>query len=68
REDLYISYRMADGSWTDPVNLGDRINTGEFEYYPRLSPDGRYLFFIRSMNVYWVSTGFIDRLRPAVLE
>jgi Tol biopolymer transport system component len=44
--DLYISYNRG-GAWTEPRNLGAAINTGEFEYTPLLSPDGKYLFFSR---------------------
>ncbi|MFC1500577.1 hypothetical protein ACFL6T_06155 [Candidatus Zixiibacteriota bacterium] len=67
-EDLYISYRKPDGDWTEPVNLGNRINTSGFEDYPRVSPDGRYLFFLRGGHVYWVSTDFIERLKPEHLK
>ncbi|MCP4728404.1 MAG: hypothetical protein GY863_25430 [bacterium] len=63
-EDLYISYQKSDGDWTDPVNLGKRINTSGFEDYPRVSPDGRYMFFLRRANIYWVNTDFIEKLKP----
>jgi hypothetical protein len=37
----------ADDTWSDPVNLGDTINTeGGLEYAPYVSPDGRCFFFI----------------------
>ena len=42
--DLYVSYNR-DGQWTPAEHLGPRINTAAREYSPRLSPDGRYLFF-----------------------
>ncbi len=56
--DLYIS-RLADGSWTDPVSLGEPINTDRMERFPMLSRDGQYLFFTRwtpdhDHDVYWV--------------
>jgi hypothetical protein len=44
--DLYISYKNSDNSWTDPVNLGPKINSAGNERYPYVSPDGKYLFFV----------------------
>ena len=61
--DLYVSFRKGDGSWTEPQNLGETINTGRHELAPVLSPDGKYLFFLRPTNIYWVSTGVIEELR-----
>lgn len=43
--DLYVSFRRPDGEWAEPVNLGAGINTAANERFPRLSPDGKYLFF-----------------------
>lgn len=42
--DLYLSYRRA-GVWTKAQNLGEPINSNATEYSPKLSPDGKYLFF-----------------------
>ena len=66
--DLWASFRESDGAWTEPVNLGPDINTTDDEYGPRVTPDGKYLFFTRerrgrTMDIYWVSAGVIDRLR-----
>jgi Tol biopolymer transport system component len=43
--DLYVSFRQKDNSWGEPINLGEKINSPEYELEPRLSPDGKYLFF-----------------------
>lgn len=43
--DLYVSFRQRDDTWGEPINLGDKINSPEYELEPRLSPDGKYLFF-----------------------
>ncbi len=66
--DLYISRHLADGSWTDPVSLGEAVNTPQQEVFPGLSPDGKYLFFCRETpgrynEVYWVSAASIPALR-----
>lgn len=42
--DLYISYNTNEG-WSEPENLGRRINTDAWESAPGLSPDKRDLYF-----------------------
>ena len=66
--DLYISRRLADGSWTDPVSLGEPVNSPRQEVFPGLSPDGKYLFFARDTpdrgnDVYWVDAATVAPLR-----
>ena len=61
--DLYISYRKQDGNWTEPINLGPNINTPRYDDVGDISPDGKYMFFTRKKNIYWVSAGFIDSLK-----
>ena len=43
--DLYEVSREVDGSWSDPRNLGPRINTDGDEKSPFLHADGHSLFF-----------------------
>lgn len=43
--DLYISYRTKNGGWTEPENLGKRVNTDAWESSPSLSPDKKDLYF-----------------------
>ncbi|NJO89026.1 MAG: hypothetical protein HC831_08780 [Chloroflexia bacterium] len=38
--DIYRIFRKADGNWTDPVNLGEKINTEGDEMFPFVHPDG----------------------------
>ncbi len=65
--DLYVSFRNPDGSWGDAVPLS-AVNTGEREISPRLSPDGEYLFFLRTVNgelmPFWVRATVITDLKP----
>lgn len=63
--DLYVSLRSADDKWTRAKNLGDAINSKGNEIYPILSPDGKYLFFVRDGDVYWVDW---ERVRPERLN
>jgi len=43
--DLYISFKQPDGSWSKAVNLGETINSESSDMRAFVSPDGRYLFF-----------------------
>lgn len=43
--DLYISYLAKNGKWTEPENMGSRINTEFWESSPSLSPDKKDLYF-----------------------
>ncbi len=43
--DIFVSYRLADGSWGPPANLGTTINTPYNEESPYLSEDGKTLYF-----------------------
>lgn len=42
--DLYVSY-FSDTGWTEPQNLGPKINTSGDEQFPFIHPDGRTLYF-----------------------
>jgi Tol biopolymer transport system component len=43
--DLYMSVKILDGSWSNPVNLGSEINTPMDESAPVIADGGRKLFF-----------------------
>ena len=46
-DDYYICFRNADDTWTEPVNMGNPVNSRYgSEHSAYLSPDGRYLFFM----------------------
>lgn len=44
-KDLYVSFLQPDGYWSDPLNLGEQINTLTEEASPYLLPDGKTLYF-----------------------
>ena len=46
-EDIYYSIREKSG-WSSPMNLGKPVNSVDYEGYPSLSGDGRYLYFARA--------------------
>lgn len=69
---LYIAFREKDGSWSLPVDMGPKINSGKGERFARLSPDGKYLFFgsarnmsptSRGADIFWIDANIIDELR-----
>lgn len=43
-DDLYISYVTDDG-WTDPQNLGSKVNTEEYEYGASVTSNGKTLIY-----------------------
>jgi len=57
--DLNITFRAKDGSWTPPRNLGSRVNTSYHENCAMVTPDGKYLFFTRAGDIYWVDARII---------
>ena len=67
--DIYVSLKKPDGSWTEPKNLGNDINSAQSEYGATISPDGKYLFYTSGKNgsedIFWVSAEYIEKLRPA---
>jgi hypothetical protein len=72
--DLYITFRRADETWTEAVNMGEGINTRAGENCPQVSPDGEYFFFNRydpeadEGNMYWVDAAVIDELKRTALD
>jgi ketosteroid isomerase-like protein len=71
--DIYVAFATADGGWTQPVNLGDGVNSEFSESCPSLSDDGKYLFFSRYnepdevAQIYWVDSGVIENARQRQL-
>jgi len=53
--DLYLS-EARDGGWSEPVALGGGVNSPAWDFSPRLTPDGKYLFFTSSRR--------LDRKKP----
>ncbi|MES2519528.1 MAG: OmpA family protein [Bacteroidota bacterium] len=44
-DDIYASFLEKDGSWSEPMNLGDDVNTDFTETTPFLAADGKTLYF-----------------------
>ena len=64
--DLYISFKDKAGEWGTPINMGAEINTELRERFPTVSPDGKYMFFMRhtpGQDFFWISTKIIHELQ-----
>jgi len=66
--DLYISFRQKDNSWGPAINMGDKVNTDQADFYASVTPDGKYMLFNRTMkkgniDIYWVDAQIIESLR-----
>ena len=65
--DIYISFPNAEGFWTEPINMGDKINSKFTEYIPSVTPDNKYFFFTSNKSgnreIYWVDAKIIDSFR-----
>jgi len=74
--DLFISFKQKNGTWGKTLNMGSEINTGYQESAPRVTHDGKYLFFTRGEwkpkkeggtyyvgKRYWVDAKIIENLR-----
>ena len=49
--DLYISFRNENRTWSKAINMGEPINKeGHISRFPRVSPDGKYLFYWSNIN------------------
>lgn len=60
---LFITLRESNGLWSKEIPLGEMINSTGIEICPIISPDGKYLFFIRNRKLMWVSAQFIEELK-----
>jgi len=45
QKDIYVSHKLDNGNWSEPENLGNRVNTIYDEESPFIHPDGKTLFF-----------------------
>lgn len=63
RGDLYISYKLADGSWGEAKNTGKEINGPFSEYCPFVTADGKYFFYTKENDIYWVEAATFKEIR-----
>ena len=44
-QDLHVSFRLEDGSYSKPQNLGNAVNSSKSDFAPFLAADGKTLYF-----------------------
>ena len=62
--DMYITFLDNEGAWSPSKKLNHEINTSAYEFAPYVTPDGKYFFFTRDDNIYWVDAKILDDLKP----
>ncbi len=66
--DIYVSFRDSNGDWKEPKNVKE-LNSKEFDGDPIVTPDGKYIFFIRRQDftctipnrIYWISSKILEK-------
>ncbi len=61
--DLYISFKNKSGQWQQAKNMGSTINSNGYEFCPFVTGDGKYLFFSRDGDIFWLQAKVIESLR-----
>jgi hypothetical protein len=68
--DLFITYAMPDGEWSQPQNLGSQINSPATDGFAWISHDGTYLFFSSdrrgTSDIYWVTLDSVLTNTPKI--
>lgn len=72
--ETHISFRNEENEWTLPIPLSGYFKKNRslggtgFGGAPSVSPDGKYYFFVRWGEIYWVKTDFIEVLRTKSIQ
>jgi outer membrane protein OmpA-like peptidoglycan-associated protein len=45
KRDLYVAFKTDKNTWSEPINMGRSINTGEHEVTPFIAADNKTLYF-----------------------
>ena len=62
--DLLIFFKQKDCSWSEPKSLKESLGLkGSDLLTACVSPDGKYLFLLDDMDIYWVKASVIEDLR-----
>ena len=65
--DLYIHFHKSDGSWTEAINMAEKLrSSGPQDRFPRLSNDGEVFFFVSNRwlgNPYFESKLSLDEIK-----
>ena len=72
KDELWISFNLGSNKWSKAVSMGKTINTGSNTSCATISPDGKYIFFIRIEYgkgiPYWVSAKITDEIKQTLMR
>lgn len=51
--DIWVSFRDTNENWTNPINLGEAVNSKYHEADPSISKDGKYIFWMSERGGKW---------------
>ena len=61
-KDFYVSFLQRNNKWTEPLNMGNDLNTAHMEYSPYLAADNETLYFSsKGFSGYGGSDVYISR-------
>ena len=72
--DIFVMKRLDSTwlNWSEPVNLGDKINTKDWDAYFKVSPTGRYAFMVSSIggnsDLYRIPLFSTDKTKQIISE
>jgi len=61
--DLFACFKENNGNWGKPIMFDKSINAG-LTMTPALSHDGKYLFFLRDGDMWWVDAKVLNEMKP----
>ncbi len=61
--DIYVSFRNDQGNWSEAKNLGEDVNGIGIDFCAYVSPDGKYIFYTKNRDIYWVSISILETLK-----
>ena len=67
-ENLFICFRMEDGTWSRSFDLGSRLNLPGGKMLATISSDSKYLFFCNRGDICWVDAKIIEEIKPEELK
>ena len=61
--DVYVAFRDDKGKWSDGFNLGAEVNGSGVEFCASVSPDGKYIFYTKNRDIFWVNIDVLKTLK-----
>ena len=63
---IYVSFKSKNGTWGPAKNLSRFLGHHEDTRDPKISADGKYLFFSSGNNIMWVKTSVVKKCKRSV--